>query len=143
MKEMVQPEVKKKTRIYVTAAVLAAIVLVSLIFAFSLTPGLTPLVNPPAASAMKTFADETELRNYITANAQGPMTTYRGGPLDSQFFGEKGPALPAESQSDSYSTTNIQVAGVDEADIEKRRQIPLRCVQRLLKQSKPCLHSES
>jgi len=77
------------------------------------------LTNPPAPSSIKTFADEIELRNYITVYAQGPMTTYRGGPLDSQFFEEKGPALPAESQSDSYSTTNIQVSGVDEADIVK------------------------
>src|SRR3989337_1905488 len=130
---MVQQEVKKKTRIYGTVAVLSAIVLVALIFVFGSTPGLTPLTNPPAVSAMKTFADETELRNYLFANSQG-TSNYRGGPLDSQFFGEKGMAVPEEtapvpsltapsaestSQSDSYSTTNIQVAGVDEADIVK------------------------
>jgi inhibitor of cysteine peptidase len=130
---MVQQEVRKKTRMYGTVAVLSATVLVALIFVFGSTPGLTPLTNPPGVSGMKTFADETELRNYLFANSQG-TSNYRGSPLDSQFFGEKGMAVPEEaspapslaspgvesgSQSDSYSTTNIQVAGVDEADIVK------------------------
>ncbi|HEX9262039.1 MAG TPA: beta-propeller domain-containing protein, partial [Candidatus Bathyarchaeia archaeon] len=128
---MVQQEVKKKTRIYGTVAVLAAMVLVTLIFAFGTTPGLTPFINPPTVSGMKTFADETELRNYLTNNAQGTINVYRGGPLDSQFFGDSltpapaeapstgGYGLNSESASKSYSTTNIQVAGVDEADLVK------------------------
>ena len=131
MKEILQQENKKKKRIYVTTALLAAILLATLIFAFNSAPSLTPLANPPAPSPIKTFADETELRNYITAYSQGPMTTYRGSPLDSQFFEEKGLALPepapssaspggdSATQSESYSTTNIQVSGVDEADIVK------------------------
>jgi inhibitor of cysteine peptidase len=134
---VVQKEVRKKTRIYGTAAVLAAIIIVSLIFVFGSTPGLAPLANPPVVSGMKTFADETALRNYLVANTQG-ISNYVGGPLDSKFFGsissdgalypmEVSPAEPAApnsygvgtSGSDSYSTTNIQVAGVDEADIVK------------------------
>jgi inhibitor of cysteine peptidase len=126
---MVQQEVKKKMRIYGTAAVITAMVLISLIFVFGSTPGLTPLANPPAASAMKTFSDETELRNYLLTNSQG-TTNYPGGPLDSKFFGDssRNSALTAPanimatesaSQGNSYSTTNIQVAGVDEADIVK------------------------
>src|SRR3990170_287628 len=129
---MVQQEVKKKTRIYGTAAVLAAMVLVSLIFVFGSTPGLSPLTSLPTVSGMKTFADETALRNYLVANTQG-TSNYAGGPLDSKFFGgsSRDGALPAPapsltaptaestSQSASYSTTNIQVAGVDEADIVK------------------------
>src|SRR3989304_5126327 len=131
---MVQQEVKKKTRIYGTVAALSAIVLVALIFVFGSTPGLTPLINPPVVSGMKTFADETELRNYLVSNSQG-TSNYAGGQLDSKFFGgnSRDGALPpseatpslatpeaeSASQSDSYSTTNIQVAGVDEADIVK------------------------
>src|SRR3990170_2262728 len=131
---MVQQEVKKKTRIYGTVAVLSAIVLVALIFVSGSTPGLTPLTNPPVISGMKTFADETELRNYLVSNSQG-TSNYAGGPLDSKFFGgnSRDGALPpseatpslatpeaeSASQSDSYSTTNIQVAGVDEEDIVK------------------------
>ncbi len=116
-------------RIYSVAAVLAAMVLISMIFVFGSTPGLSPLVNPPTASALKTFSDETELRNYLLTNSQG-TTNYAGGPLDSKFFAASSrdealtgavPTRAAESasQSNSYSTTNIQVAGVDEADIVK------------------------
>ncbi len=126
---MVQQEVKKKMRIYSVTAILAAMVLISIIFVFGSTPGLTPLANLPAASALKTFSDETELRNYLLTNTQG-TTNYAGGPLDSKFFGDSSrggaltgavPTMATESanQGDSYSTTNIQVAGVDEADIVK------------------------
>src|SRR5665647_184462 len=126
---MIQQEVKKKMRIYSTAAVLAAMVLVSLIFVFGSTPGLTPQANPPAASTLKTFSGETELRNYLLTNSQG-TTNYAGGPLDSKFFGGSSrdaaltgtaPTMAAESasQGNSYSTTNIQLSGVDEADIVK------------------------
>jgi uncharacterized secreted protein with C-terminal beta-propeller domain len=126
--KMVQQEVKKKTRLYGTVATLSAIVLVALIFVFGSTPGLTP-VQPgpvPAVSAMKTFTSYEDLKNYLTANAAGANTAYKGGPLDDQFFGGRSgqEALsPAPSAVDSaqptYSTTNIQVAGVDEADIVK------------------------
>ena len=131
---MVQQEVKKKMRIYGTAAVLAAMVLISMIFVFGSTPSLSPLTNPPVASAMKTFSDEADLRNYLVSNTQG-TPNYAGGPLDSKFFGATsrdgalpttgavpslaGPSAESASGSNSYSTTNIQVAGVDEADIVK------------------------
>ena len=126
---MVQQEVKKKIPIYGAAAILSAMVIVSAIFVFGSTPGLTPLTNPPDASAMKTFSDEGELRNYLLTNSQG-TNNYSGGPLDSKFFGDSSrggaltgtaPTMASESalQGNSYSTTNIQVAGVDEADIVK------------------------
>jgi inhibitor of cysteine peptidase len=126
---MVQQEVKKKTRIYGTAAVLSAIVLVALIFVFGSTPGLTPLANPPTVSGMKTFANEAALKDYLVANTQG-ASNYGGGPLDSKYFARSGdlggigflapaPLATQGAESDSYSTTNIQVAGVDEADIVK------------------------
>ena len=129
---MVQQEVKKKTRVYGTAAALSAIVLVSLIFVFGSTPGLIPDV-PDASSPtlMKNFNSYDDLRNYLLANTQGNGGVYKGGPLDSQFFERSGgmeavapssaPSL-ADSGTSSfniYSTTNIQVAGVDEADTVK------------------------
>jgi len=133
VKRILQKEIQKKTQIYGAAAILTVIVLSSLIFTLGTNPNFTPFVNPPEALAIQNFADETQLRNYITTNAQGPITTYRGSPLDNQVFAEKGftilPPEPATtsaieaqdsgSRSDSYSTTNIQVAGVDEADIVK------------------------
>jgi len=125
---MVQQEVKKKTRIYGTVAALSAIVLVALIFVFGSTPGLTPIEpgTTPAVSEMKRFASYEELRNYLSANTTGTDSAYKGGPLDTQFFGERSgqEALsPAPSAigfaQPMYSTTNIQVEGVDEADIVK------------------------
>jgi inhibitor of cysteine peptidase len=126
---VVQKEVRKKTRLYGTAAVLSAVILVSLIIVFGSTPGLTPFTNPPAVSGMKTFADEAELRDYLVANTHG-ASNYVGGPLDSKVFGGNSrdaasyaiePSLPGteSTQDNLYSTTNIQVAGVDEADIVK------------------------
>jgi inhibitor of cysteine peptidase len=134
VKEILQKEIKKKTQIYGAAAILVAIVFSSLIFTLGTNPNLTPFIEPPIASAIQTFTDETQLREYISTNAKGSITTYRGSPLDTMFFAERGltvdiPQEPAPSyamegadsgsQSNSYSTTNIQVAGVDEADIIK------------------------
>ena len=130
---MVQKEVNRKTRIYGTVAVLAAIILVSMIFVFGSPPGLIPIGNPPTVSELITFADETQLRNYLTSNTKGMTVTYEG-PLDSQVFGGRSGILAPEPTpepmapnsdsaesggSGSYSTTNVQVAGVDEADIVK------------------------
>ena len=83
---MVQQEVKKKTRIYGTVAVLSAMILVTLIFFLGSTPSFTP--NLPEASPMQTFASYDELKNYLVSN-QGTAANYSGGPLDAQFFGSK------------------------------------------------------
>ncbi len=118
---MVQQEVKKKTRIYGTAAVLSAMILVTLIFIFGSTPSFTP--NLSEVSPMQTFASYDELKNYLLFN-QGTSANYGGGPLDAQFFGSKSEAAAPGTtdqgtNANSYSTTNIQVAGVDEPDIVK------------------------
>jgi inhibitor of cysteine peptidase len=125
---VVQKEVRKKTRIYGTVATLSAIVLVALIYVFGSSTALFPPAEIPSVSAMKTFSSYNELKQFLVDNSQS-SSYYRGGPLDTEFFGEPLPvpapahvsdSNAAESfQSDSYSTTNIQVAGVDEADIVK------------------------
>jgi len=127
---MVQKEIKQKTRIYGTVAALSAMVLVGLIFVLGSTPGL--VANPstnPQVTTLNHFASYNELRDYIASNTQGSATNYRGGPLDQGFFAaESGAPIPAPAPSsigsDSYSTkvystTNIQVTGVDEADTVK------------------------
>lgn len=121
---MVQQEVKKKTRLYGTVATLSAIVLVALIFVFGSTPSLTPTQPSPSptVSAMKTFTSYDELKSYINTNVVGPVSVYPAGPLDAQFFGGRSESVPAPDTigfAGLYSTTNIQVAGVDEADIVK------------------------
>lgn len=132
MKAILQKEIKSKTKIYGAVAILVAIIFSSIIFTIGTNPNLTPFIEPPTASAIQTFADENDLKNYLTINSQNQITAYRGSPLDTQFFQEKGLMSPEEvvpsysiqsgdaaSRSDSYSTTNIQVTGVDEADIVK------------------------
>jgi inhibitor of cysteine peptidase len=125
---MVQKEIKKKTRVYGTIATLSAIVLVALIYVYGSTPGVFTPDTLPETSPMKTFTSYNELKNFLTANTQDGTNSYGGGPLDSQFFGssrqaldEAAPAAMGEGaySSNAYSTTNIQVEGVDEADIVK------------------------
>ncbi len=136
---MVQQEVKKKMRIYGASAFLLAIVLVSLIYVLGSTPGFSPDLpaTDSAASSevsnMKTFSSYEELRNYLNTNSKG-TTVFGGGPLDQKFFSgesratlgeasQAAPSMTADSGGqfniNSYSTTNIQVAGVDEADTTK------------------------
>jgi inhibitor of cysteine peptidase len=121
---MVQREIRKKTQIYGTVAIFSAIVLVALIYTY----GAVPVIFNPNVTPIKTFSSYEELKTFLTTNTQGGYSYYNGGPLDSKFFGARGistlpmpvPAYAVNSGSEqSYSTTNIQVAGVDEADIVK------------------------
>ncbi len=126
---MVQKEVKKKTRIYGTVATLSAIVLVALIYVYGSTPGIFTPDTLSDISPMNNFKSYEDLKNFIAANTQDGSTSYGGSWLDSQFFGSTREAPNAldstlggaqeDSSSTSYSTTNIQVEGVDEADIVK------------------------
>jgi len=128
---VVQKEVRKKTQVYGTIAILSAIVLVALIYAVGTAPVIFPPTETPLASGMKTFSSYEELKNFLVTNTQGGYTIYSGSPLDSRFFEMRGispepPPAPmsidtfgSDSLAESYSTTNIQVAGVDEADIVK------------------------
>jgi inhibitor of cysteine peptidase len=117
---MVQKEIRKKTKVYGTVAFLSAITLVALIYVF----GVAPVIFNPNVSPIKTFSSYEELKNFLVANTQGGYYNYGGGPLD-KFFIRNAP-VPAPAlgvtgsvSEQSYSTTNIQVAGVDEADIVK------------------------
>jgi inhibitor of cysteine peptidase len=131
---VVQKEVKKKTSIYGAVAILSAIVLVAMIYAFGTAPAIFPPNDTPSVSLMKTFSSYEDLKNFLVTNTKSSTYAYGGGPLDAQAFGSRGalspmptpvPASFAESGQGTYSvtpdysTTNIQVAGVDEADIVK------------------------
>jgi len=129
---VVQKEVKKKTRIYGTVAMLSAIVLVTLIYVYGSAPGIFTPDTLSDISPMNNFKSYTELKNFIAENTQDGSTSYGGSYLDAQFFGSTratldsspvpAPVAMGESgdySSKSYSTTNIQVEGVDEADIVK------------------------
>jgi len=120
---VVQKEIRKKTRIYGTIATLSAIVLVALIYVYGSTPGVFTPETLPETSPMKFFTSYDELDDFLVANTKDGFNYYGGGPLDSQFFGSTRESLdgaaPAAMGEGDYSTTNIQVEGVDEADIVK------------------------
>jgi inhibitor of cysteine peptidase len=136
---MVQREIKKKTQLYGAVAVLSAIVLISTVYVFGAAPILFPPSQAPVAGEMKTFSSNQEIADYINSNTRGAYYNYRGGSVDNRFFGDLMPIpmpvpqvvesygspdvpAPAEywaSSNGGYSTTNVQVSGVDEADTVK------------------------
>jgi inhibitor of cysteine peptidase len=130
---MVQREIKKKTTVYGAVAILSAIVLISSIYVFGAAPLIYPSSQTPPAAGMKTFSSMDELTSFVSDNSIRSWM-YGPGPLDTKFFGSPMPipepvpetqttGLLAPNQvnagGDQYSTTNIQVAGVDEADTVK------------------------
>lgn len=128
VKKMVQQEVKKKTRVYGTVAILSAITLVSLIFVFGVGPITFPPSETPLAAEMNRFSSYEELRDYLTANTTNSYTKNfwsRSQPSAgiSYYLPEPAPAQLGAGDSTqnefSHSTTNIQVEGVDEADTVK------------------------
>jgi inhibitor of cysteine peptidase len=142
-KSMVQKEVKKKTTAYGTAAILMAVILISMVYTFgSISPNLPssqtpsdqnpvsntspmprstiiPISSSSTTSGLKTFTSLEELKNYIGNASQAEY--YGGNTLGMQ----KSAPVPAPQATgiyyttSDYSTTNIQVAGVDEADTVK------------------------
>ena len=136
---MVQKEINKKLPIYTLAAILLAVLLVASIYSFnieSLTPNQGPLNNPspnnnnnnpnpdnnnPQVSSMMTFSSYSALTDFLkTSTGSSSLGSY-----DARFgLSSQAPsAVPSQAESSlggtntkDYSTTNIQVAGVDEAD---------------------------
>src|ERR1700690_3240657 len=102
---MVQKEVKKKTKIYGTVAVLSAVILVTMIYAIGTTPLVYPPNQAPFVSGMKTFSSIDELKNYINNTSRGG-STFTGGPLDSQYFGMQTPVPAHVSTSSSNGVTS-------------------------------------
>jgi len=96
---VVQKEIRRKTRVYGTVAMLSAIILVTLIYVFGSSPVIFPPAEAPSVSAMKTFSSYEQLSQYLVENSQS-SSYYRGGPLDTEFFGEP-PPVPAPMSVDS------------------------------------------
>src|SRR3990172_1536766 len=93
-------------------AVLSGIVVAALVMSsvFMLGSGETPVVQ---AQGLRTFTSKGELDSYVGKGLNSPV--YRG-PLLMEKGAVDQAAGPASAE---YSNTNIQVAGVDEADIVK------------------------
>jgi uncharacterized secreted protein with C-terminal beta-propeller domain len=117
---MVQKEVAKKTRTYGLVGILLAALLVATIYTCGTVPlaSVAPNVNP-SINGMATFTSYEELTTFLNSSS---ANTYRGETYsDGQLISVPTNAPTANSEKDSqdYSTTNIQVAGVDEADTVK------------------------
>ncbi len=130
---MVQKEVKKKTTLYGTAAILCAIILISMVYAFGSIPNFpssqapgdngspgsgTNLIQSSSVDGMKTFSSVEELKSYLADASQGYYSGGKGLGFENMA---PMPAVPTGTfdMSSDYSSTNIQVTGVDEADTVK------------------------
>jgi len=125
-----QREIKRKAQLYGVAAVLLAIALITICYHFGAqppeiqpTPPSWPQPTQPSA-LLKTFSSYEELRDFLATNMEYARQYYnRGAP--SWAVLPPAPPLATEDLAKfatgtfAYSTTNIQVAGVDEADIVK------------------------
>ena len=111
-----EKEIKAKTMKYGTVAVLIAVLLAAVAYNFGVEPYLQP-----ALAQMRTFSSREELEDFLKSNME------QANSFSSQFqnFGFR-TGTEAQTQgislsvvSSDFSTTNVQVAGVDEADIVK------------------------
>jgi inhibitor of cysteine peptidase len=87
-------------------------------------PDVPPQPDTPVFSGLKTFTSYEELENFLNVNMEKAgqlenLPTYTFGAEDGRGLFLDGQTLGPESAPGEYSTTNIQVAGVDEADVVK------------------------
>jgi inhibitor of cysteine peptidase len=78
----------------------------------------------PVFSELKTFSSYEELENFLTVNMEKAeqlenLPTFTFGGAEGSYLSTDDQILGPEAASAEHSTTNIQVAGVDEADIVK------------------------
>lgn len=118
-----ESKIRKRAMLYGLSAVLIALVLATLIYNYQ-----PSMLNSPRSAQgsglLATFSSSDALKNYLIANAtvHDPLSFYRvplwATPGLFSGFTKYGEIIPS-LDSYSYSSTNIQVAGVDEADIVK------------------------
>lgn len=110
-------EVKRKTIAYGTAAILSALLLAAFAYNFGIQPTIQPTLL-----GLKTFQSYDELENFLKTNIN-KSKTFSSNPqiisLEGGLVPETNVPTSTLSATPAYSTTNVQVAGVDEADIVK------------------------
>lgn len=141
---MVQREIKNKARIYGAVGILSAIVLVAMIYSFGAAPQILSPDSPTLPNAspmlpaetltspdtlpMLTFSSYDELNNFVTnsgtrgssglVDTSPPMPAPAPESISSTTDASYSVSGPSSQEKD-FSTTNIQVEGVDEADSVK------------------------
>jgi len=112
-------EVKKRAVTYGLAAILIALVLGALCYNLGVQPTPHPQSEPTpqqTSQFLKTFSSRQELLSFLMKNVKVEVYPFYG-PEDLRILGTMGPTPVYRDRE--YSTTNIQVIGVDEADIIK------------------------
>jgi uncharacterized secreted protein with C-terminal beta-propeller domain len=105
-------------------AILAATfaLVIALLFSGCTGTQVNPPITPPADSAgMKSFGSWGEVSSFLSSASMGGYGGYYGGRGILMATGAPQAAMAedASKSASDYSTTNIQVEGVDEADIIK------------------------
>jgi inhibitor of cysteine peptidase len=103
------------------APVATAVLLVAVMGVFAVDMPGHPYLG---GSEISRFTSYEQLQNFIKANAQQKTSSWRNAFFDLAITGsvlapESGEGSSLAPADSGYSTTNIQVAGVDEADIVK------------------------
>jgi uncharacterized secreted protein with C-terminal beta-propeller domain len=124
-------EVKRQAVTYGLGAVLIALILGALCYNLGVHPTAKnqnqPVPQPspeptpqPSLQSLKTFSSNQELLNFLLKNTNIRGTYPFYGPLDVNVLARTTVYLgPTPVKEGTYSTTNVQVAGADEADIVK------------------------
>ncbi len=112
-----EKEVRRKTATYSTAAILIALMLAAFAYNFGIQPIIQPTYSP-----LGTFTSYNELESFLRSNMD-KAKTFSSNPQFLDFGGtrtaQEANLADVTKAAPAYSTTNIQVAGVDEADIVK------------------------
>ncbi len=120
-----ESKIRKQALVYGFAAILLASVLTAVIFniiiPFKYTPSAPP-VSAPQFPLLSAFQSEEELKNFLRMNSRNQEPFWIYGSEDARLANSLAVLSQSgitKSAAPSHSTTNIQVAGVDEADIVK------------------------
>ncbi len=125
-----QGEIKKSAKAYGIAAVLLAVMLGSICYSIGVFPIDFEPTPSPSDGLMKTFSSYDELRNHLMTASYSLTPFLFFGSWDTRVLATQGmsrttleesavPLVNGPGVELQTSTTNIQVAGVDEADIVK------------------------
>lgn len=122
---MMESKIRKRAMLYGLSAVLIALVLATLIYNYQPSILNSPM-SAQGSGLLATFSSSDALKNYLIANAtvHDPLSFYQNGSLwavSTSFSGFPAAqvAFSVGIPSLNHSSTNIQVTGVDEADIVK------------------------
>jgi inhibitor of cysteine peptidase len=96
-----------------------AIMVITIILSLSVIAAVTPDNQANAETRLKSFTSYEELRNFVSASAQYQSPYILGGTRQTWNLAPTFTTAEDSSKASEYSTTNIQVEGVDEADIVK------------------------